>query len=82
MKSKLFASIDREALADLARALLTSGLDQDSVVVEIAAIVDEAVDWSEVVHGSFGVVLEKNDGRIAKALASVIVRAVRKALGK
>lgn len=63
-------------LTEHAAALLSSGWSREVVLDEVEDLVDDLVDWSELIEGPLGVQLEAIDGTVARMLATAIVDAV------
>lgn len=75
----LLDAVPVDDVRELARAALARGHSVDDVVDELARLVDQAVDWTSVLKGPVGVLLEAVDGAIVRKAIRVIVRAVDRA---
>lgn len=76
--SKLLGVIPRGQLARLADDLLSAGHSPAEVAIDIADVIDEAVDFASLVPGAVGSILESVDGPILRAVAGIIVAAAVK----
>lgn len=82
-QSKLIAQVralvNAEEIRQLWRELSPHIADEDGhreAIAEIAAIVDESIDWSQMRLGLLGRVIEQGDGPIARALLTIVVRQI------
>jgi len=67
----------KEAAMDLAELLITDGgMSPERAAQAIGDVTDALIDWTEVVPGPAGYVLEAGDARAAAALVSVIAAAI------
>lgn len=80
--SKLLAAVPDAKLAKLADDLLSAGHTPAEVAEDIAAVLDAAIDFSALIPGAVGSILETVDGPIVKLVAGIIVAAARKRAGK
>ena len=80
--SHIYARVSRGSLRAIARNLLQSGVSVDDTIEEVAQSIDAAVDWTTVIPGFVGAVLETVDGVVIRAVAGLIVHAIEKQLGE
>ncbi len=76
--AKLLGALPRGKLAALADSLLSAGHTPAEVAEDIAEVIDAAVDFSALVPGVAGSILESVDGPILRAVAGIIVAAAVK----
>lgn len=75
---RITSAVPVAEVRELAGILLERGHTVDEVVDQLAEVVDEAVDWTRVVKGPIGAVLEAVDRPVVRGVVRVIVAAVNR----
>lgn len=65
-----------QILADHASTLLRAGLTREQAVDAIAELVDDLIDWRDVIPGGIGELAEGMDEHAARLAAGLIVDAI------
>ena len=81
MKS-LFSHLHFGELKDVAAGLLTNGASEEQVIASIVQVLDQLIDFQELIPGPVGAAVESLDGSIYSALAKIVVNAAKRRLAK
>jgi hypothetical protein len=76
--SHIVAALPGRKLAALADQLLAGGLSPHEAAVEIATVIDMAIDWTAILPGVVGSILETADGPVLRLVAEIVVGAAVK----
>lgn len=76
--SHIIAALPQRKLATLADELLSGGASPADAAEALAAVIDAAIDWTAIIPGVVGSILETADGPILRLVAGIIVGAAVK----
>ena len=76
--SAIRKALPENKLAHLADELLKGGLTPHEAAIELATVIDMAIDWTAIVPGVVGSILETADGPVLRLVAEIIVGAAVK----
>ena len=72
MRAKILSGLPFDEVFDLVRALLATGLSKEAVAHEVAAFLDEQVDFRTRIKGAVGAAAEAVDEAVFYAVALAV----------